>query len=301
MDRFKELTTFMEVARCGSLSAAARDEGVTPAMIGRRIDQLEMRLSVKLFRRSTRAVTLTDEGLHFLEDVHRIVEELEHAEERTARGAAGAAGRLVVSAPTAFGRRHIAPHLPQLMRDYPQLSITLHLSERLVDLKNERVDVAIRIADLRNVDLVAVKLAENRRVVCASPDYLAAHGAPKTLEELSRHECLITATEDGISDTWHFQQGGVARAIKVAGRLHCNDGAMLTQWAIAGAGIASRSTWEVSDDIKHGRLVTTLDAFSSPGNNIYAVYPERRHLPGKVRVFIDYLKTTFGSPPYWDR
>jgi DNA-binding transcriptional LysR family regulator len=300
MDKFKELTTFMEVARCGSLSAAAREEGVTPAMIGRRIDQLEARLNVKLFTRSTRAVTLTDEGTTFLEDAHRIVQELEQAEGQLARGAATVAGRLIISAPTAFGRRHIAPHLPKFVAEHPNVSTTLHLSERLVDMKNERVDVAIRIADLKNADLVAIKLAQNRRVVCATPDYLKRMGKPSTLADLTRHNCLITATEDGISDTWHFQTAGRTESVKVAGRMHSNDGAVLTQWALAGAGLAWRSTWEVSEEIKRGRLVTVLDDLSSNGNNIFAVFPERRHLPGKVRAFIDFLKATFGSPPYWE-
>jgi DNA-binding transcriptional LysR family regulator len=301
MDRFKEITTFMEVARCGSLSGAARDEGVTPAMVGRRIDQLEARLNVKLFRRSTRAVTLTDEGAHFLEDAQRIVQELERAEERMAQGNASVSGRLGVSAPTAFGRQHVAPHLPRLMDLHPQLAVTLHLSERLVDMRNERIDVAIRIADLRNADLVAVKLAENRRVVCASPTYLKRMGTPSRLEDLKDHDCLLTATEDGIADTWHFQEGHSPRSIKVSGRMHCNDGAMLTDWARAGIGLAWRSTWEVAEDVKNGRLVTVLDGFSSRGNNIFAVFPERRHLPAKVRAFIEHLKMSYGSPPYWER
>ena len=138
MDRFKELTTFVEVAQRGSLSAAAREEGITPAMVGRRIDQLEERLGVKLFKRSTRKVTLTPEGTTFFEDCHRVLDELRTAEDSLTLGAKSASGRLIVTAPTAFGRKHIAPHLPAFIAEHPNLAITLHLSERLVDLKNER-------------------------------------------------------------------------------------------------------------------------------------------------------------------
>lgn len=304
MDRFKEFSTFVDVAQRGSFSATARDEGVTPAMIGRRIDQLEERLGVKLFKRSTRQVTLTAEGSAFLEDCQRVLAEMRFAEESVSAGAKGATGRLIVSAPTAFGRKHIAPHLPAFVSAHPGLKVTLQLSERLVDLKNERVDLAIRIADLKSVDLHAARLARNHRVVCGSPAYFKARGKPGTLADLAKHNCLITATEDGLSDHWTFQERGKGAAkshsIKVAGNLQSNDGEVLTRWAATGHGLAWRSVWEVNDDVKRGKLVTVLDEFSSPGNNIYAVYPERRHLPAKVRLFIDFLKREFGDPPYWE-
>lgn len=300
MDRFKELTTFVEVAQRGSLSAAAREEGITPAMVGRRIDQLEERLGVKLFKRSTRKVTLTPEGSTFYDDCHRILEELRCAEDALAVGAKSASGRLIVTAPTAFGRKHIAPHLPAFIAEHPNLAITLHLSERLVDLKNERFDVAIRIADLKSADLIAAKLARNHRVVCAAPAYFKRAGKPRALGDLAQHNCLVTSTEDSVADAWSFQERGRPVAAKVAGNLQCNDGEVLTRWAIAGEGIAWRSAWEVSEEVKRGRLVTVLDEYAFPGNNIYAVYPERRLLPAKVKFFIEFLRRTFGDPPYWE-
>ena len=300
MDRFKELTTFVEVAQRGSLSAAAREEGITPAMVGRRIDQLEERLGVKLFKRSTRKVTLTPEGTTFYEDCHRILDELRSAEDSLTAGARSASGRLIVTAPTAFGRRHIAPHLAEFIAQHPNLAITLHLSERLVDLKNERFDLAIRIADLKSADLIAAKLARNHRVVCGSPTYFKRAGKPKTVADLARHNCLVTSTEDGVADSWTFQDKGKPVVVKVHGNLTCNDGEVLTRWAIAGEGLALRSAWEVSEEIKKGRLVSVLDEFAVPGNNVYAVYPERRLLPAKVKFFIEFLKATFGDPPYWE-
>jgi DNA-binding transcriptional LysR family regulator len=311
MDRFKALQTFIDVAKSESLSSVAREEGVTPAMVGRRIDQLEEQLGVKLFKRSTRKITLTPEGSAFFEDVRNIMNELRAAEESLSVGAKSASGRLIVSAPTAFGRRHIAPHLPAFLAAHPNLDVTLHLSERIVDLKNERVDLAIRIADLKNADLIASRLARNHRVVVASPEYIKRHGKPATLEDLTKHHCLVTATEAGLSDAWTFRDpvdaksdnkpGGKNVTIKVAGKLHCNDGEVLTNWALAGQGLAWRSAWEVSDEIAKGRLVEVLPKFSAPGNDIYAVYPDRKFLPAKVRLFIDFMKTTFGDPPYWER
>lgn len=300
MDRFKELTTFVEVAQRGSLSAAAREEGITPAMVGRRIDQLEERLGVKLFKRSTRKVTLTPEGSTFYEDCHRLLDELRSAEDALTIGAKSASGRLIVSAPTSFGRKHIAPHLAGFIAEHPNLAITLHLSERLVDLKNERFDVAIRIADLRSADLIAAKLARNHRVVCGSPAYFKRAGKPRELADLTRHNCLVTSTEDGVADAWSFQDKGKPAQVRVAGNLQCNDGEVLTRWAISGEGVAWRSAWEVSEEVKRGRLVTVLDEFAFPGNNIYAVYPERRLLPAKVKFFIEFLRKAFGDPPYWE-
>ncbi|MEO8103420.1 MAG: LysR family transcriptional regulator, partial [Betaproteobacteria bacterium] len=184
MDRLKALQTFLDVAKTESLSAVARDEGVTPAMVGRRIDQLEEQLGVKLFKRSTRKITLTPEGVSFHDDVRNILNELRAAEESLTAGARSATGRLIVSAPTAFGRKHIAPHLPAFVEAHPNLNVTLHLSERIVDLKNERVDLAIRIADLKNADLIATKLASNHRVVVGSPEYFKRHGKPAALTDL---------------------------------------------------------------------------------------------------------------------
>lgn len=300
MDRLKALQTFIDVAKTESLSAVARDEGVTPAMVGRRIDQLEEQLGVKLFKRSTRKITLTPEGVAFHDDVRNILNELRAAEESLTAGARSATGRLIVSAPTAFGRKHIAPHLPAFVAAHPNLNVTLHLSERIVDLKNERVDLAIRIADLKNADLIATKLAANHRVIVGSPEYFKRHGKPLTLSDLAKHNCLVTATEEGLADGWAFRDGARNLTVKVGGHLHCNDGEVLTRWAIGGHGLAWRSAWEVSEEIDKGRLVEVLPKFAAPGHDIFAVYPDRKFLPAKVRLFIDFMKKTFGDPPYWE-
>lgn len=306
MDHLKVLQTFLDVAKSESLSVVAREEGITAAMVGRRVDQLEDKLGVKLFKRSTRKITLTPEGTTFFEHVQGILNELHAAEEAISVGAKNASGRLILSAPTAFGRRHIAPHLPGFIKTYPNLSVTLLLSERLVDLKNERVDMAIRIADLQNADLIANRLARNQRVVVASPAFIERHGKPIALSDLSRFNCLVTATEAGLSDTWTFRNMRSADhepenvSIKVSGHLHCNDGEVLTHWALAGHGLAWRSSWEICEEIRNGRLVEVLPQYAIAGNDIYAVYADRKFLPAKVRLFIEYIKSCFGDPPYWE-
>ncbi|GHD75647.1 LysR family transcriptional regulator [Vogesella fluminis] len=294
----KQMETFVAVVNLGSLSAAARQESVVAAMIGRRLDALEERLGVKLLVRTTRSVTLTQEGSAFFEDCQRILAELAEAEAAVASGSGRARGHLRLSAPAGFGRRHVAPHIASFQQAHPDLRVTLDLSDRLVDLARDRIDCAIRISDLADSSLVAVRLAENRRVVVASPAYLARHGIPHTLEDLAGHNCLSLGESQ--SRGWTFKVDGELLNLRVRGVLECNDGAVLHDWALAGLGLAWRSLWEVKDDLSDGRLVTVLERFSSPDYPVYAVVPQRRFLPGRVRLFIDYLKERYSSPGYWD-
>lgn len=294
----KQMETFVAVVNLGSLSAAARQEGVVAAMIGRRLDALEERLGVKLLVRTTRSVTLTQEGSAFFEDCQRILAELAEAEAAVASGSGRARGHLRLSAPAGFGRRHVAPHIASFLQAHPDLRVMLDLSDRLVDLARDRIDCAIRISDLADSSLVAVRLAENRRVVVASPAYLARYGIPHTLEDLAGHNCLSLGESQ--SRGWTFKVDGELLNLRVRGVLECNDGAVLHDWALAGLGLAWRSLWEVKDDLSDGRLVTVLERFSSPDYPVYAVVPQRRFLPGRVRLFIDYLKERYSSPGYWD-
>lgn len=190
MGKFTQMATFVEVVARGSLSAAARAEGIAPAMIGRRLDALEARLGVKLLQRTTRRLVLTDEGSAFLEDCQRILAEVGDAESAISEHSMRASGHLTVSAPAGFGRQHVAPLLPSFLAEHRDVSINLNLSDRVVDLVAEGVDVAIRIASLDDSNLVGVKLADNRRVVVASPAYLKRHGWPRQLADLARHNCL---------------------------------------------------------------------------------------------------------------
>ena len=298
MGKFREMATFVEVVARGSLSAAARAEGIAPAMVGRRLDALESRLGVKLLQRTTRRLALTDEGAAFLEDCQRILAETEEAETAVSERSAHAKGHLLVSAPAGFGRQHVAPLLPSFLAEHRDVTVNLNLNDRVVDVVGEGVDVAIRIASLGDSNLVGVKLADNARVVVASPDYLRRHGTPRTLGDLARHNCLAISSE-GSQRGWSFREHHKTITLKVTGNMVCNDGEVLHDWALEGKGLAWRSMWEVGAQIESGRLVTVLDDYAAPGNDIYAVFAQRRHLPLRIRAFVDFLRRAYAAPDYW--
>ena len=298
MDHFRQISTFVEVIARGSLSAAARAEGIAPAMIGRRLDALEARLGVKLLQRTTRKLALTDEGAAFLEDCQRILAELEEAEAAVSERSARATGHLVVSAPAGFGRQHVAPLVPSFLAEHREVSVNLNLSDRVVDVIGEGVDIAIRIASLTDSNLVGVKLADNHRVVVATPGYLKRYGTPQTLDDLAKHNCLAISSQ-GSQRGWTFRDHGKIVTMKVSGNMVCNDGAVLHDWAMAGRGLAWRSMWEVSSEIEAGLLVPVLEQFAAQGNDIYAVFAQRRHLPLRIRVFVDFLRHAYSQPEYW--
>lgn len=298
MDHFKQISTFVEVAAKGSLSAAARAEGIAPAMIGRRLDALEERLGVKLLQRSTRKIALTNEGIAFLEDCQRILADLEDAESAVSERSARASGHLLISAPAGFGRQHVAPLIPSFLAEHRDVAVTLNLNDRVVDLIGEGIDVAIRIAALSDSSLIGVKLADNKRVVVAAPAYIKKYGVPASLDDLAKHNCLAISSE-GSQRGWTFRQAGKNVTLKVTGNMVCNDGAVLHDWALSGKGLAWRSMWEVGSAIESGQLVTVLDEFAAPGNDIYAVFAQRRHLPLRIRAFVDFLRHAYAQPDYW--
>ena len=300
MGQFRQISTFVEVVARGSLSAAARAEGIAPAMIGRRLDALEARLGVKLLQRTTRKLALTDEGTAFLEDCQRILAELEEAESAVAERSARATGHLMISAPAGFGRQHVAPLLPSFLAEHQDLTATLNMTDRVTDIVGEGIDVAIRIASLADSSLVSVKLADNERVVVAAPSYLKRHGTPETLADLVRHNCLAISSE-GSQRGWTFRENGKNVVLKVGGNMGCNDGQVLHEWALAGKGLAWRSMWEVGSEIEAGKLRTVLADFAAPGNDIHAVFAQRRHLPLRVRAFVDFLRRAYAQPDYWRR
>lgn len=298
MSRFKQLATFVEVVAKGSLSAAARNEGIAPAVIGRRLDALEARLGVKLLQRTTRKIALTSEGAAFLEDCQRILAELENAEAAVSERSINASGHLSISAPAGFGRQHVAPLIPSFLTEHRNVTLTLNLNDRVVDLLGEGIDVAIRIAPLSDSTMVGLKLADNKRVLVAAPDYLARHGTPSALGDLARHNCLAMSS-DGSQRGWTFRQNGKNVTLKVSGNMECNDGEVLHDWALAGKGLAWRSMWEVGAAIESGQLMTVLDEFAAPGNDIYAVFVQRRHLPLRIRAFVDFLRKAYARADYW--
>jgi DNA-binding transcriptional LysR family regulator len=301
MDRLKQIESFAAVATKGSLTAAANAEGVAPAVIGRRIDALEERLGVKLLVRTTRRITLTHEGSAFLEDCQRILTELATAEASVTEGGVKASGHLRITAPAGFGRRHVAPLVPRFLGLHPDVSLSLNLSDRVVDIVNEGFDCAVRVGDLPDSSLVSVRLADNRRMCVATPDYLKRHGTPRTPAELSKHRCLLLSSESSQPRGWAFTVDGKVIHIRPGGTLDCSDGQVLHDWCAQGLGIAWRSTWEVQDEVSDGRLIAVLEEFAAPPNGVYAVFPQRKHLPLRVRLWIDFIKQAYGEAAYWGR
>ena len=301
MDKLKQIEAFVAVVDKGSLAGAALEEKVTPVMMGRRIDALEKRLGTKLMHRTTRHLTLTEQGSVFLDHCRKLLEQMEMAEKSVAEGRHKATGHLVVSTPAAYGRLHVAPHAPAFLAAHPEVQISFNLTDRVVDLVREGYDLGIRIGGAIEPSFVAVRLASNRRVVCAAPEYLHRNGMPKTLDDLAQHNCLAFNLQGGQQRGWYFQQNGKPVIAKVQGNLDCNDGELLHRWASEGLGLAWRSTWEIQAQLASGELVTVLDEYALPHYDIMAVYPQQRHLPAKTRFFIDYLKEVYAQPDYWKR
>jgi DNA-binding transcriptional LysR family regulator len=301
MDRLKQIESFVAVATKGSLTAAAQAEGVAPAVIGRRIDGLEARLGVKLLVRTTRRITLTHEGSAFLEDCQRLLADLANAEASVTAGGVKASGYLRVTAPAGFGRRHVAPLVPAFLAAHPDVHLSLNLSDRLADIVNEGFDCAVRVGDLPDSSLISVRLADNRRLCVAAPEYLRRAGTPQQPSDLLRHECLLLSSDASQTRGWAFTVDSEVVHLRPAGRLDCSDGQVLHDWCVAGLGLAWRSTWEVDDEIAAGRLVSVLDAFAAPPNGIFAVFPHAKHLPLRVRLWIDFLKHSYAQPGYWTR
>jgi DNA-binding transcriptional LysR family regulator len=194
----------------------------------------------------------------------------------------------------------VAPLVPSFLAEHREVSVNLNLSDRVVDVIGEGVDIAIRIASLTDSNLVGVKLADNHRVVVATPGYLKRHGTPQTLDELGKHNCLAISSQ-GSQRGWTFRDHGKIVTMKVTGNMVCNDGAVLHDWAMAGRGLAWRSMWEVSSEIEAGLLVPVLEQYAAPGSDIYAVFAQRRHLPLRIRVFVDFLRHAYSQPEYWRR
>ena len=299
MDRLKQIESFVAVATKGSLTAAAQAEGVAPAVMGRRIDGLEARLGVKLLVRTTRRISLTHEGSAFLENCQRLLVDFANAEASVSAGGIKASGHLRVTAPAGFGRRHVAPLVPEFLAAHPDVSLSLNLSDRVVDIVNENFDCAVRVGDLVDSSLVSLRLADNRRLCVAAPSYLKRAGVPQHPSELARHACLVLSSDASQSRGWAFSVDGELHHLRPSGRLDCSDGQVLHDWCLAGLGVAWRSTWEVEGDIQAGRLQSVLEPFAAPPNGIFAVFAQRKHLPLRVRLWIDFLKHRYGSANYW--
>ncbi|WP_321342654.1 LysR family transcriptional regulator [Breoghania sp.] len=297
MNDFADMEIFARVVTAGSMSAAGREMGLSPAVVSKRLRRLEDRLGTRLLQRTTRQIALTEAGQGYFERVTAILTQVEEAEAFVTRRSGIAKGRLKVAAPTSFGRKHIAPHMLPFLDANPDLSVDLELSDDFVDIVGEGYDLAIRIAELSDSSLVARRLARNHRVLCASPTYLERHGTPHTIADLAGHTCLAAANQD----PWRLDGPDGPVVVRAHGRLATNSNEVVLQAVRAGVGVALRSTWDVGADLREGKLQVVLPEYRASRHvAIYAVYPSRRFLPAKVRVFIDYLASLYSPEPYWD-
>ena len=304
MDLFAALKAFVTVVDRGAFARAAREIGVSTSSLTRQVDSLEQHLGVLLLNRSTRRLTLTDAGESYHEQASRILGELDDANRSVGELGGPPRGLLRVSLPVTFAQLHVSPIVPDFLRTYPEVELDLILSDAIVNLVEERIDMAIRIGSLDSSSLIARKLAPQRRVICASPGYLAAHGEPQAPADLAGHDCLCFSYGRG-DRSWRFAEGAAEQVIRISGSIRANNSLVLRDAAIEGCGIILMPSWLVGGDIAAGRLrVVLTDWEASPsaaGAAIHAVYLPNRRSSKRVRAFVDFLAARFGSPPYWDR
>jgi DNA-binding transcriptional LysR family regulator len=288
---------FAKVVESGSLSAAGRKIGASPATVSRRLARLETRLGVRLLNRTTRKAILTDAGLQFHEDVLAILAAIETAEVRLAGRQSQPSGALRISAPTSFGRLHIAPYLDRFLEAHPLVALEFDLSDGYIDLVAERMDLVVRIAREVGPGLVAKFLTANRRILCASPEYIARHAAPTDVTDLERHR-LLAATGQS---PWRLIGPKGELALDISSHVRTNSSEVVRELAIAGVGIALRSIWDVCGDLAAGRLVRILPSIEGDtGFSIYAVYPVSPLVPRSVMAFVEHLESIYNPRPPWE-
>jgi DNA-binding transcriptional LysR family regulator len=289
---------FSRTVRAGSLSAAGRELGLSPSVVSKRLARLEERLGERLLQRTTRRMTPTEAGRAFYERVQVILSAVEETEAFITGRSVVAQGVLKVSAPASFSRLHIAPRLKAFLDANPGIHLDFHLSDDLVDLVGQGFDLAVRIGVLADSSLVARRLAPNRRILCAAPSYLAEHGEPQSLEQLNKHRLVAAAN----NIHWRMQgpQGPVS--VKAQSVLKTNSSEVVREVVLSGLGVGFRSTWDVAEELRQGRLQRILPQYEGLAEvGIFAVFPTRELVPSKVRAFVDYLVELFGPEPYWDR
>ncbi|HCQ46158.1 MAG TPA: LysR family transcriptional regulator [Achromobacter sp.] len=293
MDALSDLAFFSLVVKHGNLSATARELGLTPPAVSARLARLEQRLGVRLLNRTTRRVSVTQEGELYLAEGGRILADLEALERSVSSARAQPQGLLRLNATFGFGRAHIVPAVSDFARQYPDVEVLMRLTDRPLNLIEEGFDVAVRFGDLPDARLTARKIASNRRLLCASPRYLDAYGEPRTPGDLQRHRCIVVRENDVAYGTWRLQAGQRAETVKVRGPVSSNDGQSALEWALDGHGIVMRSEWETAAYLRDGRLREVLADWRTPPADIHALYPERLNLPAKTVAFVDFLAQRF--------
>ena len=293
-----DVALFVRVCATRNLSAAGREFGLSPAASSVRMAQLETQLGARLLHRTTRQITVTQEGEAFLEQARGLLDAAEQAMASVGGGDARVRGLLRVASSVTFGRAYIMPAIAEFLRAHPELRLDLRLSDSAHDLAAEGIDVAIRIGPLRDSALVMRPLARSRTVLCAAPAYLKQHGTPLHPSELQRHQCLVLQA----MDPWHLRDpDGKALNLRVDGRLRSDSGLAVRDAAVDGLGIALLATWHITEQLRSGELVRIMPGYQSDDSMISAVYLNRKFLPPKSRAFIDFFSQRFSGDPIWER
>jgi DNA-binding transcriptional LysR family regulator len=294
-----ELSFIVTLANCGSLSAAARELGITTPAVSKRLAFIEARVGVPLVNRTTRRMNMTPEGDVLLEHARRILAEISDLDQLLSASKGVPKGQLRVNATLGFGRLHIAPAISKYVLRYPEVDVQLQLSVDPPPLTEDQFDVCIRFGAPSDTRVIARRLAGNRRLLCASPKYIAQHGEPRNPGELGRHNCISIRQGDEAYGLWRLSSGRDAKhhgeAVKVRGNLTTNDGEIAVNWALDGHGILMRAEWDVERYLRSGRLVQVLPDYQTPDADIYAVYPQRHQLSARIRTFVEFLSEAFGQ------
>jgi LysR family transcriptional activator of dmlA len=293
MDSISDLGFFSLLVKHGNLSAAARELGLTPPAVSTRLAKLEKRLGVRLLTRSTRRIGVTQEGELYLAEGSRILADVLALERAVASSRVEPRGLLRVNATLGFGRKHIVPAVSAFVRRFPEVDVQMGLTDRPQSLTEDGYDVSVRFGEAPDARLTSRKIASNRRLLCASPLYLQAHGTPKTPQDLQRHRCIVVRENETAYGTWHLHAGTRSETVKVRGPLSSNDGESALSWALDGHGVVLRSEWEVAAYLRSGRLRLLMAEWSPPAADIHVLYPQRLHLSAKVGAFVDFLGERF--------
>jgi len=297
MSKIDDMFLFVQVVKAGGLAAAGRQIGLSPASMTMRINAIEQNYNTRLLHRTTRKVSLTDAGQKFYQACLRVLTEVENAEMLLQNDKKNLVGQLRITAPSDFGRQYVAPALTEFVLQHPAITPYLHLSDGVINLVEHGYDLGIRYGNLPDSNLIVRRLADNHRVLVASPAYLERLGIPKQPKDLQLHRCLVMERLGEPLNEWQFYFAEEPQIIKVSQALMSNDGAIIRYWALAGAGIAYKSIWDVKDDLSSGKLVTVLDdfvlGFQHSDNKITGlqlIYPSRQYLPRQVAGFIEFFK-----------
>jgi DNA-binding transcriptional LysR family regulator len=293
----EHLKLFLRLAATNNISQAGNDLGLSPAVASAHINKLEQGLGIRLVHRTTRKVSLTEEGETFLPHAEEVISSIETARASVGVGQASPKGRLRITAPASFGRMHIVSAMKGFLSLYPDIQVDIRLTDTIVDLVEGGFDIAIRDAELKDSTLIARKLSPDKRIICASPDYLKKFGEPNSPQDLRDHQCVIL---NGL-ETWVFDTPAGYIHIKPKGNFRTDNGEAMRDACADGLGIAMNATWSVYRHLQSGELVQILKEYPLISNAaIWAVYPSSRLLAPKVRAFIDYLSEQYGRSPYWD-